>query len=88
MVGPVKTRTLQVTLEIRHPIHTQVGFAGLRPLTYGPYVSKLTEPEQLVEQPVPAMSLPSSAGGVFDLRSRVGVGPLVLFFYVHNGTPG
>ena len=51
-------------------------------------VAQLSQPEQLVEQAIPQIALPSSAGGDFDLRGRVGVGPLVLFFYIHNGTPG
>ncbi len=45
-------------------------------------------PEELVDTLVPDLALPSSAGGEFRLRSRIGSGPLVLFFYIRNGTPG
>lgn len=45
-------------------------------------------PGSLVGRPVPDLRLPSTAGGTFALRSRVGRGPLVLFFFIHNGTPG
>lgn len=51
-------------------------------------MNALLDPEQLVEQPIPDLRLPSSLGGEFALRGRVGRGPLVLFFYVRNGTPG
>jgi hypothetical protein len=44
--------------------------------------------ESIVGTPVPALELPSTPGVSFPLRSRVGVGPLVLFFYIRNGTPG
>lgn len=44
--------------------------------------------EDVVGLPAPDLHLPSSQGGTFDLRSRVGRGPLALFFYIHNGTPG
>jgi peroxiredoxin len=41
----------------------------------------------VIGQPIPDVRLPSSQGGEFALRGRVSVGPLVLFFYIHNGTP-
>jgi peroxiredoxin len=44
--------------------------------------------EDLIGLPVPDLVLPSSRGAPFALRSRAGVGPLVLFFYIRNGTPG
>jgi hypothetical protein len=51
-------------------------------------VDRPPDPESLVGTPVPDLVLPSSSGTPFGLRSRVGVGPLVLFFYIRNGTPG
>lgn len=42
----------------------------------------------MLDRPVPDLALPSSQGATFGLRSRVGLGPLVLFFYIRNGTPG
>jgi peroxiredoxin len=45
-------------------------------------------PEDLLDRELPDLELPSSDGGTFRLRGRVGVGPLVLFFYLRNGTPG
>lgn len=62
--------------------------APARVLHYRAPVHKIAGPESLVEQPIPDLSLPSSQGGEFGLRRRVGIGPLVLFFYIHNGTPG
>ena len=44
--------------------------------------------ESLVGTMVPDLELPASSGGSFRLRSRVGIDPLVLFFYIRNGTPG
>jgi hypothetical protein len=84
----VKNRALQVELEVHAPNLRHTRFAALRLVDYGGRMQPLTAPEQLVEQPVPDITLPSSAGGTFGLRSRVGVGPLVLFFYIHNGSPG
>jgi hypothetical protein len=59
-----------------------------RGLHYGARVSTNDGPESLLEQPIPDLRLPSSLGGEFPLRQRVGIGPLVLFFYIHNGSPG
>jgi peroxiredoxin len=41
----------------------------------------------MIGRPIPEIGLPSSDGGTFWLRQRVGRGPLVLFFYIRNGTP-
>lgn len=57
-----------------------------RGLHYGPRVNRIAGPETLVEQPLPDLTLPGTQGE-FPLRGRVGIGPLVLFFYIHNGTP-
>jgi peroxiredoxin len=48
----------------------------------------MTTPVDILDQAVPDLELPSSQGGRFRLRGRVGVGPLVLFFYIRNNTPG
>ena len=45
-------------------------------------------PEDAVGRPAPDVNILSPDGSPFSLRSRVGRGPLVLFFYIHNGTPG
>ena len=45
-------------------------------------------PEDMIDREVPDLELESSRGGRFRLRARVGVGPLALFFYIRNGTPG
>jgi len=42
----------------------------------------------LIDRPIPDLGLPSHAGGVLRLRQFVGERPLVVFFYLHNGTPG
>jgi peroxiredoxin len=51
-------------------------------------MSRVERPEDLVGLPVPDLSLPSSSGGTFAFRGRVGLGPLALFFYLRNSTPG
>lgn len=45
-------------------------------------------PEELVGAPLPDLTLPDPAGEPYALRQHVGRSPLVLFFYVRNGTPG
>lgn len=55
--------------------------------TVAPMASR-ARPEDLLDHELPDLDLPSSDGGGFRLRGRVGVGPLVLFFYLRNGTPG
>ena len=45
-------------------------------------------PEDLLDQPVPDVTLPSTSGEPFAFRGRVGASSLVLFFYVRNATPG
>jgi peroxiredoxin len=44
--------------------------------------------EHLVERPIPDLALPATLGGTFRFRQFVGQKPLVLFFYILNGTPG
>ncbi|MBI1799683.1 MAG: hypothetical protein HYR73_08350 [Candidatus Eisenbacteria bacterium] len=41
-----------------------------------------------VGQPAPDLALPDSSGGVFHLREHLTRGPVALFFFIHNGTPG
>ena len=45
-------------------------------------------PEDLLDQLVPDVSLPGSDGQILRFRGRQGVGPLVLFFYLRNASPG
>ncbi|MFI5370406.1 MAG: hypothetical protein ACHQ52_02535 [Candidatus Eisenbacteria bacterium] len=40
---------------------------------------------ELIDQPLPDLTFPSTHGD-FALRGHVGVRPMVLFFYVRNGT--
>ncbi|TMQ74246.1 MAG: hypothetical protein E6K81_00470 [Candidatus Eisenbacteria bacterium] len=42
----------------------------------------------LLGRPLPDLALPDARGGSFALRQFVGRGPLVLFFYILNGSPG
>jgi hypothetical protein len=44
-------------------------------------------PQDLLDRPIPDLVLDSTAGAPFGLRSRVGVRPLVLFFFIRSGTP-
>jgi peroxiredoxin len=43
---------------------------------------------ELIGQPLPDITLPAADGTPFAIRGRVGHGPLVLFMYIRNGTPG
>jgi hypothetical protein len=52
------------------------------------YSARVSDPVEVLDRPVPDLELVSSQGGRFRLRGRVGVGPLVLFFYIRNATPG
>ena len=47
-----------------------------------------SRPADLIGQPLPDLALADPAGAPYALRQFVGRGPLVLFFYIHNGTPG
>jgi peroxiredoxin len=51
-------------------------------------MSPRARPEQLLDQELPDLALPSTEGGVYRLRGNIGRGPQVLFFYIRNGTPG
>ena len=45
-------------------------------------------PESLLGRPMPDLALPDSRGTDYRLRGHIPHRPLVLFFYVLNGTPG
>ena len=45
------------------------------------------DPRDLVDRPIPDLALAASSGQRFRFRDRVGSGPLVLFFYLVDGTP-
>jgi hypothetical protein len=55
---------------------------------YGPFVTEPASPESIVGRTAPALVLPDSAGGSFRLNEHLERGPVVLFFFIHNGTPG
>jgi len=40
----------------------------------------------LIGTDLPDLTLPRAQGGLYALRSRVGVGPLALFFFIRSGT--
>jgi peroxiredoxin len=44
--------------------------------------------EDLLDRPLPDLTLPDASGTSYRLRQFVGRRPLVLFFYVLNGSPG
>ena len=44
--------------------------------------------EALVERPIPDLRLAATDGTLYAVRQHVGHRPLVLFFYIRNGTPG
>ena len=53
-----------------------------------PATPPLERLEDAIGRPAPEISLPGTLGGPLSLRFRVGIGPLALFFYIHNRTPG
>ena len=44
--------------------------------------------QALIDRPIPDLTLPASDGSEFAFRQFVGQKPLVLFYYLLNGTPG
>jgi hypothetical protein len=42
----------------------------------------------LIDRPAPDVHPLDPEGRPYSTRSRVGIGPLVLFFYIRNSTPG
>ena len=44
--------------------------------------------QHLIDQPIVDLALPSTQGGELSFRRFAGRSPLVLFFYILNGTPG
>lgn len=66
----------------RRPTRDPPGSATL------PRVTSPPSPDALLGQPLPDLTLPDSSGAPFRLRRFVPERPLVLFFYVLNGTPG
>ena len=51
-------------------------------------MARTPPPEDLLGRPMPDLTLPDSRGADFRLRGFIPHRPLVLFFYVPNGTPG
>lgn len=45
-------------------------------------------PDGLLGRPLPDLTLLDPSGGNYPLRQFVGRQPLVLFFYILNGSPG
>ena len=61
---------------------------GARPVHYRAGMSGEAGPGDMIDRAVPDLEFPSTRGHRFRLRGRVGVGPLALFFYIRNATPG
>jgi hypothetical protein len=58
-------------------------------VVYGAFmVDAPRRPEESIGLHAPDIALPLPDRSRFSLRSRVGRGPLLLFFYIKNGTPG
>jgi hypothetical protein len=76
-----------VLLEVRARF-ASARLSPARGLDYRPPMESPGRPEDLVGRQVPDLTLTNSHGAPFALRSRIGRGPLVLFFYIRNGTPG
>jgi hypothetical protein len=53
-----------------------------------PRVSASPPPNDLLGRPLPDLTLPDSRGQDYRLQQFVPHRPLVLFFYILNGTPG
>jgi hypothetical protein len=75
--------------QARHPI--PIGRrrgAALRASATLPRVSPADSPDGLLGRPLPDLTLPDARGTDYRLRQFVARRPLVLFFYVLNGSPG
>ena len=46
------------------------------------------QPNAMIGRPAPEVTLLDPLGRPVSLRDFTGRGPLVLFFYIRNGTPG
>ena len=44
--------------------------------------------DELLGRPIPDLTLPDTHGADYRLRQSIPRRPLVLFFYIMNGTPG
>jgi hypothetical protein len=53
-----------------------------------PRVTAPPLPDGLLGRPLPDLTLPDAHGADYRLRQFIPNKPLVLFFYVLNGTPG
>ena len=53
-----------------------------------PRVTAPHTPVDLLGQPLPDLTLPDARGVDYRLRQFIPDRPLVLFFYILNGTPG
>jgi hypothetical protein len=51
-------------------------------------MSRPRRPDELLDQPLPDLTLKDQTGADFPIRRFVGRQPLVLFCYILNGTPG
>ena len=51
-------------------------------------VSADAPPNGLLGRPLPDVTLLDTGGGAYRVRQFVGHQPLVLFFYILNGSPG
>ena len=51
-------------------------------------MSRATPLTERVGLPLPDLSIPAPDGRPFALRGRLGLGPLAMFIFIRNGTPG
>lgn len=51
-------------------------------------MSRDTPLAERIGQPLPDLSIPAADGRPYALRGRVGIGPLAMFIFIRNGTPG
>ncbi|HYM81413.1 MAG TPA: hypothetical protein VEY91_08380 [Candidatus Limnocylindria bacterium] len=51
-------------------------------------MSRARRPEELLDRPIPDLTLLDQTGAEFPVRRFVGRQPLALFCYILNGTPG
>ena len=64
-----------------------LAFAGGFPGSRGPKSAEAAL-AAVIGRPAPDLTLPDQRGRPFAFRGRVGLGPLALFFFIRNGTPG
>jgi len=88
LTGRVKNSRLQASLEVRGSERRRQRFAGPSGVHYGANVTDVPRDNEVVGRRAPDLILESPTGAPFRLGDALTRGPVVLFFFIHGGTPG